>query len=108
LGLPVEGFWRTRDADANFARALQELFDTLSLNILAALYQAAMKGNVTAQQFWLRQRPPAVWARNETSPAHEWEALSDAELCDYAQDHGVELPADVVAQLRPPREPPAS
>lgn len=105
LGIDIARFWKTLDQDAPFALALQQLFDTLSHNVLAALYQAAMKGNVAAQQFWLRHRPVSRWVTELEEPAiadDDFARLSDADLLDVAGTEDVALPAAVTARLRPP------
>lgn len=59
----------------------QQTLDLLSGNVLAALYQNAMKGQPAAQQFWLKLRPPVGWTVPTTeSSTLDWETLSDAEL----------------------------
>ncbi len=102
LGLSLRRFWTTLDRDPQFAIAMEHLFRTLSHNVLAALYQRAMKGDKTAQQFWLRTVPPITG----TMPAavetpDDLAALSDAELFDRARTTGVALPPEVTACLHP-------
>jgi hypothetical protein len=100
LGLHVRRFWTTLDRDPQFAVAMEHLFRTLSHNVLAALYQRAMKGDKTAQQYWLRTMPPVVG--NQTSTAErddDLTGLSDAELWERAVATGVALPDAVAASL---------
>jgi hypothetical protein len=36
----------------------------LGYNVIAALYKAAIKGQVAAQVFWLKNNPPPGWGQN--------------------------------------------
>jgi hypothetical protein len=102
LGVPIEQFWQTVQHQPAFARRLQQAFDTLSLNVLAVLYQAAMKGQTSAQQFWLRHRPIPFWSSGPASEevaADDFERLTDAELLECARQAGVALPIAAPASL---------
>jgi len=101
LGWSVERFWKTLDTDADFAEALQQLFDTLSWNVLTVLYQAAMKGQLSAQQFWLRQRPVSGWGQTpETDPGPDpYEQLNDDQLVDACRQAELDLAAEIAAHL---------
>ena len=109
LRLSLPAFWRTLKGDVQFATALQQLFDTLSHNVLAALYRAAMEGNVTAQQFWLRHRPAREWLAPATpETADDLESLADAELLQQAFAAGAAIPpavADCLSATSGPEEP---
>lgn len=101
-GLTVEHFWFTLANDPAFNRALQQLFDTLSQNVLVALYQAAMKGQVTAQQFWLRHRPATLWTtQTETTSTDPLQQLNDDQLVDEFRAAGLDLPPEVAARVDP-------
>ncbi len=113
LGLSLPAFWRTLEGDVAFATALQQLFDTLSHNVLAALYRAAMEGNVTAQQFWLRHRPARAWQAPAVSELTDDPAnFADAELLERAFAEGADIPPEVASCLsatgRPERVPRSS
>lgn len=100
LGIHVRRFWTTLDQDPQFAIAMEHLFRTLSHNVLAALYQRAMKGDKTAQQYWLRTMPPFVGTNTPTAELDDDLAgLSDAELEQRAAATGVTLPDAVTACL---------
>lgn len=100
LGLSLPAFWRTLEGDVAFATALQQLFDTLSHNVLAALYRAAMEGNVTAQQFWLRHRPARAWQAPAVSELTDDPAdFADAELLERAFAEGADIPPEVASCL---------
>lgn len=102
LGVTVDQFWDTLQDDPAFAAALQKLFDTLSQNVLAALYQSAMKGNASAQQFWLKQRPATHWTTvvpdADEDASHSLSRLSDDQLVDECRAAGLDLPADFAAR----------
>lgn len=104
LSQPVEKFWRTLQHDREFSDAFQRLYDTLSQNVLSALYQSAMKGNVTAQQFWLRQRPATHWTTTHDAdePFHALQKLNDDELVDQCRTAGIDLPVDLTLRMGTP------
>ncbi len=106
LGVTVEQFWDTLQDEPAFAAALQKLFDTLSQNVLAALYQSAMKGNASAQQFWLKQRPATHWTTvvpdDGEDAANPLSRLSDDQLVDECRAAGLDLPADLAARTATP------
>lgn len=100
LGLSLRRFWTTLDRDPQFAIAMEHLFRTLSHNVLAALYQRAMKGDKTAQQYWLRTMPPFTGPNSSiTEMNDDLTGLSDAELFDRARATGVALPDAIAACL---------
>ncbi len=49
------------DQSATFRKRMDRVPDLLSQNVAASLYQAAMKGSVTAQTFYLKNLPPPEW-----------------------------------------------
>ena len=49
------------DESAAFRKRMDRVPDLLSQNVAASLYQAAMKGSVTAQTFYLKNLPPPEW-----------------------------------------------
>jgi hypothetical protein len=100
LNLRLAAFWHTLEHDAQFAAELQRVWDTLSFNVVAALYRAAIEGNGPAQQFWLKHRPPPRWAVTaETNPADELDTLSDAELLDRARAEAPDLADEIAARI---------
>ncbi len=100
LGLSLRRFWTTLDRDPQFAIAMEHLFRTLSHNVLAALYQRAMKGDKTAQQYWLRSLPPFTGTNAApTEMEDDLAELSDAELLERARTTGVALPDAIAACL---------
>lgn len=55
------------DQSAAFRKRMDRVPDLLSQNVAASLYQAAMKGSVTAQTFYLKNLPPPEWDAGEES-----------------------------------------
>ena len=105
LNLPLADFWRTLERDAAFAAELQKVWDTLSFNVVAALYQAAIKGNGPAQQFWLKLRPAPQWAvdlAERTSP-DDLENLTNEELLARLRQEAPDLAAEIAAGNRAAR-----
>lgn len=82
LGLSVSAVLTTMDAEAAFRRQLQQIDQLLSQNVAAALYRAAMEGNVSAQTFLLKNRPPPDWQTSADSVdlPQDLSALTDDEL----------------------------
>lgn len=50
-----------RDKFPALSAALKESKDVVDRAVENALYEAALKGNITAQIFWLKNRKPAFW-----------------------------------------------
>lgn len=98
LGVSYFAFLRTWYEDEAFRARVDGVSTALSQNITTALYQAAMKGNVTAQKFWLEKRPPPGWSTTKGEPMQPmtfdeiFSKLSDEELRQLADAMGVDLP----------------
>ena len=60
-GVP-EGRVRKRiDSDPDFKQRLQTARERADQKVIASLYDKALKGNVTAMIFWLKNRLPNQW-----------------------------------------------
>jgi len=79
--------------------------DVLSQNVAAALYRAAMQGNVTAQKFFLQHRPPPEWHGDTHSQTPAQESLSPHELAAEYLAAGLDVPPELQALLGPPGVP---
>ena len=66
-GLDPAAFCRSADEDAGFRRRLRDVRELLSLNVAAAVYQAALKGTPAAQALGLRTFPPAAGPDSDSS-----------------------------------------
>ena len=81
LHLSYEAFLQEKNANPTFAAQLAQVQQTLSENITARLYQEALKGNLTAIQFWLKNNPPAQWQQPApSSDPTPWDHLTHEEL----------------------------
>lgn len=100
LKLPMAAFWQTLEHDAGFAAELQNVWDSLSFNVVAALYQAAIKGNGTAQQFWLKHRPPPRWSQLPAGSilGDNLDTLTNDELLDRARQEAPDFAAEIAAR----------
>ncbi|MFO1005118.1 MAG: hypothetical protein U0929_04095 [Planctomycetaceae bacterium] len=85
------------DQSAAFRKRMDRVPDLLSQNVAASLYQAAMKGSVTAQTFYLKNLPPPEWdagtAEDDSPESKEFEDLTldqlkqlDADESDQFED----------------------
>ena len=61
VGVSITAVLVTMDESAAFRKRMDRVPDLLSQNVAASLYQAAMKGSVTAQTFYLKNLPPPEW-----------------------------------------------
>lgn len=82
LDLELEDFWHTVRHDPVFAQTVRQLYDTLSHNVVAALYKKALQGDTAAQRQWLQQCTATLWQppAKSGSSADDLTQLSDAEL----------------------------
>lgn len=107
LTLPLIAYARTLREDPDFRARIREVTAALSQNVAAALYRAAMQGNVTAQTTWLRLRPPPEWQEMDTEPDSPanfddvYGQLTDHELLQLARAMGIDVPPEY---LSPPVE----
>ena len=75
LGISLASVAVTIDADDGFRMLLSRVNELLSQNVAAALYRSAMEGSVSAQTFYLKNRPPPEWP--EAVPHHDADPLDD-------------------------------
>lgn len=79
FGLPVVA--TTIEQDQAFQSLLARVNELLSQNVAAALYRSAMEGSVSAQTFYLKNRPPPEWPTlNSNDSPTAIEELTDDEL----------------------------
>lgn len=106
LGLPLALYLRTYESDPEFRSASDAIPPILHRNVAAALYRAALEGNVSAQTAWLRMWRPAGWDAPAANAGPDprgpalLDDLSDDELRQLARVLDVPLPAE------PPSEAP--
>ena len=105
LGISVFSFIRTCHEEDGFRRHVDQIYHVLSQNVLSALYRVAMEGNVSAQTFWLKNRPPPGWQSECSEPDGPqtfddfFDQLSDHELLELARTMGVDLPPEIERTL---------
>jgi hypothetical protein len=98
VGVTVAAVLRTLDVDPGFRALVDQTAEVISGNVAAALYQAAMRGNVAAQTLFLNHRPPRDW-KQEAQDDDELDRLSNAELLALCLAEGVAVPAAAQAAL---------
>lgn len=100
LKLSMSAFWEMLEHEAHFAAELQKVWDSLSFNVVAALYQAAVKGNAPAQQFWLKHRPPPRWSQlpGGSIQSDDLDTLTHDELLERARTEAPDLAAEIAAR----------
>jgi hypothetical protein len=105
LFLSMSDVAETLNQDDEFRRRWQEIDETLSQNVVSALYQSAMKGSVTAQTFWLKHHPPPGWCGNsnkqDDNEKQNFEDLSDEELLELAGTLGLDPPPEFESRTEP-------
>ena len=94
MGVPVWSALRAIESEAELAQRVREVNGLRSQDVAAALYQAAMKGSVTAQTFWLRSSPPAEWQGDAEPPIGDemCDGLTDEELEQLERSLATDLP----------------
>jgi|GEM_PF-5841035 len=98
LGIAVEALLRTFQRDPTFQARRDQIEQLLSQNVAAALYRAAMEGNVSAQTYWLKSNPPQHWRedRNELPEKfQDLEKLSDDDLKRISIFIGEQVPQEL-------------
>jgi len=83
--------------DDDFRMEVDAVYDALSQNVAARLYQEAMKGSVTAMTNWLKHRPPPEWSSTvvEGLSVSSWDLMSDEELLAHARLEKIEIPVEL-------------
>jgi transcriptional regulator with XRE-family HTH domain len=61
LGVGITTLSRWKNEHPEFREALKVSKDEADAKVVESLYKQALKGNVTAQIFWLKNRQPAKW-----------------------------------------------
>lgn len=101
LGVTVADVLRTLDLDLGFRALVDQAGQVLSGNVAAALYHKAMNGNVPAQTFFLRHRPPTDWKDPGETAADNFDELTNAELLARCLAEGIAVPLEAQALLGP-------
>ncbi|WP_139228266.1 hypothetical protein [Planctomicrobium piriforme] len=91
VGISLAAIAAVMETDERFRNLVDRVRELLSQNVAAALYCAAMKGNVSAQTFYLKNRPPPDWFETADADALTPEELTDDELLAQFQKLAAEL-----------------
>ena len=90
VGVSITAVLVTMDQSAAFRKRMDRVPDLLSQNVAASLYQAAMKGSVTAQTFYLKNLPPPEWdvgdAEHDSPESREFQNLTVDQLRELDAD----------------------
>lgn len=60
-GIDPSNFWRWRKKDTELNDKVLEILDSRTQTVEDALFASAVKGNITGQIFWLKNRAPHRW-----------------------------------------------
>ena len=83
--------------DDEFRMKADAVYDALSQNVAARLYQEAMKGSVPAMSQWLKNRPPPEWPDHASASRSDssLDVISDEELIRLARLENLAIPAEL-------------
>lgn len=96
--------------DEEFRIKTDAVYDALSQNVAARLYQEAMKGSVPAMSQWLKNRPPPEWPDHAAASVSNspLDVISDEELIRLARLENLAIPPELEADASGPGSPEAS
>jgi len=96
MGRTMSSLWKTLQRNGRFRQAFEENLMLMNQRVEAALYKAALKGNVSAQTLWLRNRPPPGWKSNHkrSEETQGLKDMTDEELFRFAEQAGCDLPEE--------------
>lgn len=90
LDIAMSTFCEYKKGFSEFSEVLKKTRDSVDGDVENALLQNALKGNITAQIFWLKNRRPKLW---RDKPVEEIAEEEKAELVlrieDYRDDNNV-------------------
>lgn len=66
LGISQRSFYEYQKEFLQFSQSLKETKEKVDSEVENALLQNALKGNTTAQIFWLKNRRPDKWREKQT------------------------------------------
>ncbi len=87
----------TLENEGTFISLLDRVNQLLSQNVAAALYRSAMEGSVSAQTFYLKNKPPPEWPE-QTS--HETSSTSDENLTNDELIANILAGAEIIKQFQ--------
>ena len=62
IGISITTYYKWKRENTQFSQAIKKGKEITDFEVVNALYQSAMSGNVTAQIFWLKNRMPDKWS----------------------------------------------
>lgn len=90
LDIAMSTFCEYKKGFSEFSEVLKKTRDSVNGDVENALLQNALKGNITAQIFWLKNRRPKLW---RDKPVEEIAEEEKVELVlrieDYRDDNNV-------------------
>jgi hypothetical protein len=96
LDLPYAAYVETFAVSAAFRARIAEVRRILSENVVAAMYQTAMKGSVPAQTAWLKANPPPGWESNGDANESDFlDGLSSDDLFQLARALGIDVSEEI-------------
>jgi len=90
LGITQHLLSNTLEHNSEFRQQFADVKTTLTQNVETALYQAAMKGNVAAQKYWLERHPPPSRQQSQ-HPLPKLDEMTVDELLRLAEHLGINL-----------------
>ena len=87
LGISKDTFYEYKKQYSDFSDTLKETKAYVDAQVENALLQNALKGNITAQIFWLKNRRPKVWREQPDADAGDSKKKLD-ELCEALEKAG--------------------
>lgn len=80
LGIALSTFYDYKDKHSEFSESLKKGKEIVDYEVENALLQSALKGNVTAQIYWLNNRKPKQWKNKRIDEDTETEDTSKDNL----------------------------
>ena len=91
LNIPLSDVIWTIEHDPHFESMIDRVQELLSQNVAAALYRSAMEGSATAQQYYLKNRPPSNWVVTPNADGGSQDELTDDELIESFRTEALAL-----------------
>ncbi|WP_437185714.1 hypothetical protein SH668x_002829 [Planctomicrobium sp. SH668] len=98
LGLSLVTVAQSLEANSQFRGLWERVNELLSQNVAAALYRSAMEGSVSAQTFYLKNKPPPEWPSESHSPTTLADEITDDELIEQFRKEAPLLLAQLATQ----------
>ncbi len=83
MGIGTRTLYEWKERYPQISQTLKETKEIADRNVENALYEAAMKGNITAQIFWLKNRKPKMWREKQQDDSVDNHITISIEGGDY-------------------------